>query len=206
MKFVLVIDRKLLFPGLSPQGFLPLDTIDLDVVDRHGFFAERDYMERCSHFKQLIPYVALTLGDRVLAYQRQAKHSEARLGGLWTVGFGGHIEPMDRSDAPGGLLHAAGLRELEEETGFTVASDALVERGCINSEAEDVSSVHVGVFFTVSLDATGLDAGEIAEKVTAQAEPYRVQWLDRRELDPLHAPQDGAWEDWTRIVLPVLGG
>jgi hypothetical protein len=30
--------------------------------------------------------------------------------------------------------------------------------------------------------------------------------LDRRELDPLHAPQDGAWEDWTRIVLPVLGG
>ena len=206
MKFVLVIDRKLLFPGLSPQGFLPLDTIDLDVVDRHGFFAERDYMERCSHFKQLIPYVALTLGDRVLAYQRQAKHSETRLGGLWTVGFGGHIEPMDRSDAPGGLLHAAGLRELEEETGFTVAPDALVEHGCINSEAEDVSSVHVGVFFTVSLDATGLDAEEIAEKVTAQAEPYRVQWLDRRELDPLHAPQDGAWEDWTRIVLPVLGG
>lgn len=206
MKFVLVIDRKLLFPGLSPQGFLPLDTIDLDVVDRHGFFAERDYMERCSHFKQLIPYVALTLGDRVLAYQRQEKHSETRLGGLWTVGFGGHIEPMDRSDAPGGLLHAAGLRELEEETGFTVAPDALVEHGCINSEAEDVSSVHVGVFFTVSLDATGLDAEEIAEKVTAQAEPYRVQWLDRRELDPLHAPQDGAWEDWTRIVLPVLGG
>ena len=204
MKFVLVVDRKLLFPGLSPQGFLPLNTIDLDVVDRHGFFAEREYMERCSHYKQLIPYVTITHGDHVLAYQRQAKHSESRLGGLWTVGFGGHIEPMDRTEAPGGLLHAAGLRELEEETGFSVAPDALVEHGCINSESEDVSSVHVGVFFTVALDGLDLDADAIAAKVTAQAEPYRVQWVERASLDPESAPADGQWEDWTRIVIPAL--
>lgn len=204
MKFVLVIDRKLLFPGLSPQGFLPLDTIDLDVVDRHGFFAERDYMERCSHFKQLIPYITITHGDHVLAYQRQAKHSESRLGGRWTVGFGGHIEPLDRTETPGGLLHAAGLRELEEETGFSVSPDALVERGCINSESEDVSSVHVGVFFTVALDGLDLDADAIAAKVTAQAEPYRVQWVERAGLDPERAPADGQWEDWTRIVIPEL--
>lgn len=206
MKFILVIDRKLLFPGLSPQGFLPLDSIDLDVVEKHGFFAEREYMEGCSHFKQLIPYIALTHGDHVLAYQRQTKHSEQRLGGKWTVGFGGHIEPMDRTEAPGGLLHAAALRELEEETGFAVSSDALVERGCINSEAEDVSSVHVGVFFTVALDGLDLDADAIAAKVTAQAEPYRVQWVARDGLDLGTAPADGQWEDWTRIVIPALAG
>jgi len=204
MKFVLVIDRKLLFPGLSPQGFLPLETIDLDVVDEHGFFAERDYMERCSHFKQLIPYITLTHGGHVLAYQRQAKHSEQRLGGKWTVGFGGHIEPMDRTEAKGGLLHAAALREFEEETGFTVSSDALVEHGCINSESEDVSSVHVGVFFTVALDGLDLDADGIAAKVTAQAEPYRVQWVERSALDLDEAPSEGQWEDWTRIVIPAL--
>lgn len=212
MKFVLVVDRRHLFPGLSPQGFLPLGAIDLGVVERHGFFAEREYMENCSHYKQLIPYIALTLAGKVLAYQRMAKHSEQRLGGLWTIGFGGHIEPMDRDAAEvreGGLLHAAALRELHEETGFLVEPAALVARGCINSEAEDVSSVHAGVFFTVDLAGLGLDGSTIADTVTAQAEPARVQWV---ALDALFdaqgslaaAPHGGQWEDWTRIAVRGL--
>lgn len=212
MKFVLVVDRTHLFPGLSPQGFLPLDAIDLGVVERHGFFAERGYMENCSHYKQLIPYITLMLDGQVLAYQRRSKHSEQRLGGLWTIGFGGHIEPMDREAAEvreGGLLHAAALRELHEETGFLVEPSALVARGCINSEAEDVSSVHAGVFFTVDLAGIGLDAATIAATVTAQAEPARVEWVS---LDLLRgagdaiapAPHGGQWEDWTRIAVRGL--
>lgn len=203
MKFILVVERKHLFPGLSPQGFLPLGTIDLGAVEKHGFFAEREYMENCSHYKQIIPYIALTLDGQVLAYQRQTKHSEQRLGGLWTIGFGGHVEPMDRG-AAGELLQTAALRELEEETGFTVGADALLARGCINSEKEDVSSVHAGLFYTVDLAATGMDHAAIAAKVTEQAEPWRVEWVElaeitRREDPP--APQDGQWEDWTRIAL-----
>lgn len=212
MKFVLVVDRRHLFPGLSPQGFLPLDAIDLGVVERHGFFAEREFMEHCSHYKQLIPYIALVLDGQVLAYQRRSKHSEARLGGLWTVGFGGHIEPMDRDAAEvreEGLLHAAALRELHEETGFLVDHDALVARGCINSEKEDVSSVHAGVFFTVDLAGLQLDADTIAETVTAQAEPHRVQWVPLEGLlgpdgVPAPAPHDGRWEDWAAIAIGGL--
>lgn len=212
MNFVLVVARTHLFPGLSPQGFLPLGAIDLGVVERHGFFAERDFMENCSHFKQLIPYIALLFDGKVLAYQRRARHSEQRLGGLWTIGFGGHIEPMDRDAAEvreGGLLRAAALRELHEETGFLVEPAALVARGCINSESEEVSSVHAGVFFTVDLGALGLDATTIAETVTAQAEPARVAWCELstlRSVDgaPGPAPHDGQWEDWTRIAVRGL--
>jgi predicted NUDIX family phosphoesterase len=213
MKFVLVVDRRHLFPGLSPQGFLPLDAIDLGVVERRGFFAERDYMENCSHYKQIIPYIALVLGDQVLAYQRQARHSEQRLGGLWTIGFGGHVEPMDRDAAEvreAGLLYTAALRELHEETGLSVAPDALVARGCINSEAEDVSSVHAGLFFTVELSGLGMDAAAITETVTAQAEPHRVAWIPMTALRDAEgrigpAPHDGQWEDWTRIAVRGLG-
>ncbi len=209
MKFVLVVERHHLFPGLSPQGFLPLDAVDLGVVEQRGFFAEREYMERCSHFKQLIPYIALQLDGQVLCYQRKVQHSEARLGGLWTVGFGGHIEPFDRStdsETGAGMLEAAAGRELEEETGLVVSPAALRARGCINSEAEDVSSVHVGVFFTVDLAELHLDHDAIAAKVQAQAEPHRVAWKRVEDLISAPtslpaAPQDGAWEDWTAIVL-----
>lgn len=212
MKFILVVDRKHLFPGLSPQGLLSSDAIDLAVVERLGFFAERGYMENCSHFKQIIPYIALVLDGQVLAYQRQTKHSEQRLGGLWTVGFGGHIEPMDR-DAPEvagqGLLAACAVRELEEETGLRVDEEHLVLRGCINSEKEDVSSVHAGFFFTADLAGLGLDHSTIAATVTAQAEPHQVEWV---ALDALFdapddigpAPQQGEWEDWSRIAIGGL--
>lgn len=202
MRFVLVIERKHLFPGLSPEGLLPLDAIDLDLVQRHAFFAERDAMEQNSHYKQFIPYIALTRGDRVLAYQRKAKHSEARLGGLWTIGFGGHVEPIDR-DAPDareiGLLQSAALRELHEETGLDIAPDALVPRGYINSEANAVSSVHFGLYFTAELDGLAMSEDEITARVEEQAEPHRVAWIDRGQLGD--APDGGEWENWTQIAV-----
>jgi predicted NUDIX family phosphoesterase len=212
LKIILVIERKHLFPGLSPQGFLPAETIDLQARSGHMFFAERSFMEVNSHYKQLIPY--LVLGRRrggrarVLAYQRRTAHSERRLGGLWSIGFGGHIEPLDRADptvAALGLLQAAALRELAEETGLTVGGGALRRVGCINSDREDVSSVHFGVVYLVDLDAQPDTDEELAAGVAAQAEPERTQWLGVDELagclEPGRAPHGGSFEDWSRIVI-----
>ncbi len=218
MRVILVVERCHLFPGLSPQGFLPPDAVDLESVAARLFFAERDYMEHCSHFKQVIPYLVLTRGEgaatRVLCYQRRSKHTEARLGGLWSVGFGGHIEPDDADQGAArrtaALLQATALREMQEETGLEPGAGALRLAGFINSDAQDVSSVHFGVVYRVALDALPGDDDELIRLVSAQAEPHQARWLPARELPGLLAdgggPDGGSFEDWSRIAVRGLFG
>ncbi len=212
MRSILVVERKHLFPGLSPQGFLPPGSVDLDALLPHLFFAEREYMERNSHYKQIIPYLVLHRGEgpraRVLCYQRRSKHTERRLGGLWSVGFGGHVEPLDRDDpavAAHGLLAVSALRELVEETGLIVEATALSPIGFINSDAQDVSSVHFGVVFRIDLDGIAGSDEELLATVSGQAEPERALWLPeaglRGMVAPAAAPDGGDFEDWSRIVV-----
>lgn len=212
LRVILVIERKHLFPGLSPQGFLPTDAVDLDSLGGHLFFAERDFMEQNSHYKQLIPYLLLQRGSgdnaRVLCYQRKTKHTEARLGGLWSVGFGGHIEPLDRDNdtvKANGLVLATALREMEEETGLTPGADALTLTGFINSDSDDVSSVHFGAVFKVDLDGLAASDEEILTLVSAQAEPHQARWIAAGELanmtGPAQGPDGGSFENWSAIAV-----
>ena len=212
MRVILVVERKHLFPGLSPQGFLPPGAVDLDDLTNHVFFAERDYMEINSHYKQIIPYLILQRGSgdqvRILCYQRRTKHTEKRLGGLWSVGFGGHIEPLDRNDdqvAANGLVMATALREMEEETGLNPGARALSLIGFINSDSEDVSSVHFGAVFRVDLDRLADTDEQILELVSAQAEPHQARWIPVDELkgimEPGQGPDGGSFEDWSRIAV-----
>jgi predicted NUDIX family phosphoesterase len=212
LRVILVVERKHLFPGLSPQGFLAPEAVDLEDLTSHLFFAERDYMEVNSHYKQIIPYLMLQRGSgdeaRVLCYQRRTKHTEKRLGGLWSVGFGGHIEPLDRDDgtvATNGLVMATALREMEEETGLNPGAGALSLIGFINSDSEDVSSVHFGVVFKVDLDGLSDTDDQIMELVSAQAEPHQARWIAVNELKdvigPEKGPEGGSFEDWSRIAV-----
>jgi len=212
VRVILVVDRKHLFPGLSPQGFLATDAVDLDSLDEHLFFAERDYMEQNSHYKQLIPYLLLQRGTgdetRVLCYQRKTKHTEKRLGRLWSVGFGGHIEPLDRDDdqvRTNGLVLATALREMAEETGLNPGAGALTLTGFINSDSEDVSSVHFGVVFKVDLGGLPDTDEEILKLVSAQAEPHQARWILARELTKMTAPDagpdGGSFENWSAIAV-----
>ena len=114
------------------------------------------------------------------------------------------MEPLDRQEGAD-LVRTAALRELEEETGLFPGPDALKMVGFINSDSEDVSSVHFGVVFRVELDALPGSDEEIMDLVSSQAEPHQARWIPAAELPgmigPERAPDGGSFEDWSRIAV-----
>ena len=117
------------------------------------------------------------------------------------------IHPLGRNAALGRdaslLLHK--LNELGEETGLFLQGGQLSKLGFINSDHQDVSSVHFGVVYAVKLDLLPQTADQILTTVSAQAEPERACWVPTTELasmfQPGLAPQGGTFEDWSQIVV-----
>lgn len=82
--------------------------------------------------------------------------------------------------------------------------------GYINSDREDVSSVHFGVVYRIRLDALEGGDDELMQTVTAQAEPHQARWVPASHLPGMTCPGDGpaggSFEDWSRIVVEGLFG
>src|SRR5687767_7680679 len=94
---VLCFPRKLLedvgvFQGISldVEKYLPVVTSGNQLVYLNRREAEQD-----KTYKQLIPYVLLVCGGKILRYRRGKGGQETRLHGLYSVGIGGHISEQD---------------------------------------------------------------------------------------------------------------
>ena len=127
------------------HGFRSASALDLSALFRQDQFSfrPRSDVETDPSFKQLIPYIVLTCGDRVFHYRRGASGTEARLRALRSIGIGGHISEADASggDDP---YRTGMMRELTEEVELP---SAYTERflGFINDDRTLVGSVHLGV-------------------------------------------------------------
>jgi predicted NUDIX family phosphoesterase len=165
---VFVVDRDAFFGGDWPHGYQPIDAPGafLDRAMRLGRFVDRDEAERTPAWKQWIPYCMLRCGDwraggdphdrGILLVQRTRKGGEARLHESWTIGLGGHIEPVDADDqsAPDAraFFGAALQRELAEELQLPDAAlPAPRLLGLINDDSTDVGQVHAGLAYCIDL-------------------------------------------------------
>ena len=107
--------------------------------------------------------------------------------------------------ATASLVQAAAMRELIEETGLDPGKPCLEHVGYINSDREDVSSVHFGVVFRVALDEMPGSDEDLLARVSAQAEPHQARWLPldvlENLLNPGAGPDKGTFEDWSCHVI-----
>jgi predicted NUDIX family phosphoesterase len=126
--------------GIRPAGELEL----ADLIRRRGMFRARSAMEADPTWKQVIPYPILRDGPRWFLMRRTRAGGDARLHDRYSIGVGGHVNPID-----GGLdgdLSGALEREWTEELDVDfVPTFRFV--GLLNDDTTSVGQVHLGVVY-----------------------------------------------------------
>ncbi len=155
-------------------------------------FMDRALAEESPQFKQIIAYAIFCHEGRVLAYARTAKGNEARLHDKYSLGIGGHINPVDGLADNLGTYLAGVEREIREEISFSgTAKQELY--AVINDDTNEVGSVHLGIVHRFELDSDEVRPNEKA-----------LDKLAFRTLDELSGPLADKLETWSSICVEAL--
>jgi predicted NUDIX family phosphoesterase len=195
MEHVLVIPRALFDQLGSFQGFQPEAERYLPAMldPANNFFMERPAAELDPKHKQIIPYSIFHHAGRLLCYTRGGKSGEKRLVAKRSVGIGGHINPVDQTQAHLGeqTYYNAVERELAEELVIGSSWKQSVI-GLINDDSNEVGQVHLGVVHLFELEGDDVRSNEDA-----------IQELGFVPLAELNANADGL-ESWSKFCVKHL--
>ncbi len=192
MERVWGVPRSVLFEILPPfQGFLA-DSRSLGQLAREldgvGEFRPRPEVEEDPAWKQIIPYVAVTRGERILLLERLSGQGETRLHHRLSIGIGGHVNPEPAGE--GTLLERGLRREIQEELEIeTFPWPTLL--GLINDDSNAVGSVHFGVACRLEVETDV----EIRER-----DLMRGRWIPRADLSRLQPHL----ESWSRLLYGAI--
>ncbi len=190
---VLCFQRELLeqlgvFQGinLDVEKYLPVVTAKANLV-----YLNRSEAEHDKRYKQLIPYVLLICGEKILRYRRGKGGQETRLHGLYSVGIGGHISDEDHGLFSAGVGYEEGMRrELIEEVDVQQISAPAV--GVINDDSTEVGAVHFGVVHVMHVpdeSVAGRRSGIVAPEFISMADAIA---------------DTGSYESWSRFCIEQL--
>lgn len=168
------------------------------MTNKNTSFMRRGDAETDPNYKQIIPYVYITYKDNILTYERGSSGGEKRLEGYKSIGFGGHIEPIDQENSISGARtdwFARGmLRELREELAYLPFMYPII-RGFLNDDSNDVGKVHFGIV----MESPVRYEDEIdCEKVEQSIARLRWESISRVKKD------FKLFESWSKIVIRNL--
>ncbi len=162
---------------------------------RNTVFVPRSQAEQDPGFKQIIPYVLIRRGERLLHYVRGKGSGEKRLVAMGSIGIGGHINHRDENlfQPAMDFYEEALQRELHEELRmdghFRTRIVAL-----INDDSTPVGQVHLGVVHLCELGEENVAKGEAC--ITDLRFLTLPELLERR----------GQMETWSQLCLDFLAG
>jgi len=192
---ILVIKRELFdqlgaFHGLNFEPKAYLDTI---LSRGNNFFLPRSKAETDPTHKQIIPYVLIAHGGKVLHYVRGKKAGEQRLVAKGSIGIGGHMNDTDESlFAWDEAAYRAGVeREVNEEIRIQSQFDDRIV-ALLNDDSTEVGRVHLGIVHVFKLREPKVEKRE--------AVITNVAFLDQ---DELKARRD-ALESWSQLCVDSL--
>ena len=189
---ILVIKRGLFdelgnFHGLN---FEPHKYLEAILSRGNNFFLPRAKAENDPTHKQIIPYVLLACGAKVLHYVRGKKAGEQRLAAKGSIGIGGHMNESDESlFAVDEAAYRAGVeREVNEEIKIdTKFEDRIV--ALLNDDTTEVGRVHLGVVHVFKLAEPKVEKREAM--ITSLGFLGKDELLARRE----------SLETWSQLCL-----
>lgn len=152
---VLVLPREIIEARARYQGIrnVSASRIQRLVTPENARYIERIDAEDTDAYKQIIAYVLVRQGDRLLSFTRGSFNRAASfLRGSRCVGFGGHIAEDDLSIFSTDDMGVRGgvIRELAEEIGlkeFNASTDRLQYRALINDDSSPDGRRHLGIVF-----------------------------------------------------------
>ena len=159
----------------------------------NNFFLPRAKAETDPTHKQIIPYVLIAHGDKVLHYVRGKKAGEQRLVAKGSIGIGGHLNDLDESlFAWDEAAYRAGVeREVSEEIQIGSSfEDKIV--ALLNDDTTEVGRVHLGIVHVFKLAEPKVDKRE--------AVITNVSFLSKDELLARH----DNLETWSQLCVDSL--
>lgn len=185
-----VFDRLGAFEGLA---FEPERYIKAFLDPANNLFLPRGAAEEDPTHKQLIPYLVLHQGERVLCYTRGKAGGEARLHAKMSIGIGGHINDGDTQAEhfDEAAYFRAVERELHEELDIPGPCRQRIA-ALLNDDSNDVGRVHLGVVHLVEVGSTDIRPREDAIR--------DLRFVTGEEL----APRRERLESWSQICLAGL--
>lgn len=201
---VLCVQRSLL-PELQRASIAAISKITVAQIPYDAFsFINRRVVdakraENTTHFSigtmfpQVLPYMVVKCGQEYLMYNRKGK--EERLHGLMSMGIGGHIDIHDLQITEGNvdfltIISDAAKREVEEEVGYTIDKDQLLDfTYTILSPVDEVSQVHMGLLATIEVSSK--------DEVKPTDEIINPIWVHESDLMKYYQKS----EEWTRLII-----